>query len=54
MTVVTGAPASVFTKALGSERLSVRQAVLDVGAIQLDAFTVDMKGEAVGLFCFLY
>eukprot|EP00884_Botryococcus_braunii_P005960 jgi/Botrbrau1/15365/Bobra.0304s0006.1 len=45
VTVVTGAPPSVFRKALPSEHLDIRESVLDVGAKQLDAFTVDMKGS---------
>lgn len=49
VTVVTGASASFLTNALppelyGEDRFGFRKATLDVGAKQLDAFTVDMKG----------
>ena len=43
--VVTAAAAGVFTREIPSRELSVRQAVLDCGSKQQDAFSVDMKGS---------
>lgn len=45
MSVVTAAPAGVFTREILSQQLSVRRAVLDCGSKQQDAFSVDMKGS---------
>ncbi|XP_015971773.1 L-arabinokinase [Arachis duranensis] len=39
--VVTGAPAFVFTSAVDSPRLFIRKVLLDCGAVQADALTVD-------------
>ncbi|PIA34112.1 hypothetical protein AQUCO_03900193v1 [Aquilegia coerulea] len=39
--VVTGAPAFVFTSAIDSPRLFIRKVLLDCGAVQADALTVD-------------
>eukprot|EP00898_Chlorokybus_atmophyticus_P005965 jgi/Chlat1/636/Chrsp103S00005 len=41
--VVTGAPENVFTREIQSERLHIRKAVLDCGAVQQDALTVDRR-----------
>ena len=43
--VVTAAAASIFTREIPSQQLQVRQAVLDCGSKQQDAFSVDMKGS---------
>ncbi|KAK9803166.1 hypothetical protein WJX72_006956 [[Myrmecia] bisecta] len=43
--VVTGAPASAFLRELPSKQFTIRKAVLDCGAKQKDAFSVDMKGS---------
>lgn len=43
--VVTAAAATVFTREIPSQQLVVRQAVLDCGSKQQDAFSVDMKGS---------
>jgi L-arabinokinase len=45
VSVVTAAPAGVFTREILSQQLSVRRAVLDCGSKQQDAFSVDMKGS---------
>ncbi len=45
MTIVTGAPVHVFGPDLPSIGLTVRHAILDTGAKQRDAFTVDQKGS---------
>ncbi|KAL5729490.1 L-arabinokinase [Ranunculus cassubicifolius] len=39
--VVTGAPAFVFTSEIDSPRLFIRKVLLDCGAVQADALTVD-------------
>nr|GFB14475.1 L-arabinokinase-like [Tanacetum cinerariifolium] len=39
--VVTGAPDFVFTTEIESPRLFLRKLVLDCGAVQADALTVD-------------
>ncbi|KAI5394016.1 D-arabinose 1-dehydrogenase (NAD(P)(+)), variant 3, partial [Lathyrus oleraceus] len=39
--VVTGAPDFVFTSAVESPRLFIRKVLLDCGAVQADALTVD-------------
>lgn len=43
--VVTAASATVFTREIPSQQLTVRAAVLDCGSKQQDAFSVDMKGS---------
>lgn len=43
--VVTAAAATVFTREIPSQQLTVRRAVLDCGSKQQDAFSVDMKGS---------
>eukprot|EP00873_Tetraselmis_striata_P044860 jgi/Tetstr1/465124/TSEL_009847.t1 len=43
--VVSGAPSGVFVRGVASPALSFRRAVLDVGAVQSDALTLDMKGS---------
>lgn len=48
VTVVTGAPHQVFLRELPSERLTLRHAILDTGAKQRDAFTVDQRGSLEG------
>lgn len=42
--IVTAAQATIFTREIASQQLSVRRAVLDCGSKQQDAFSVDMKG----------
>lgn len=42
--IVTAAQATVFTREIASQQLTVRRAVLDCGSKQQDAFSVDMKG----------
>mmetsp|Transcript_13063 Transcript_13063/g.33556 ORF Transcript_13063/g.33556 Transcript_13063/m.33556 type:complete len:407 (+) Transcript_13063:93-1313(+) len=43
--VVSGTPSGVFVRGVASPALSFRRAVLDVGAVQSDALTLDMKGS---------
>jgi L-arabinokinase len=45
VTIVTGAPVHVFGPDLLSTGLAVRHAILDTGAKQRDAFTVDQRGS---------
>jgi galactokinase len=45
VTIVTGAPVHVFGPDLPSTGLTVRHAILDTGAKQRDAFTVDQRGS---------
>lgn len=45
MTVVTGAPVHIFAHELPPSGLTVRHAILDTGAKQRDAFTVDQRGS---------
>lgn len=45
VTVVTGAPPSVFLREIPPSRFSLRKAVLDTGSKQKDAFTVDRKAS---------
>jgi len=45
VTIVTGAPVHVFAPDLPSIGLAVRHAILDTGAKQRDAFTVDQRGS---------
>ena len=45
MTINTGAPHGFFQQQLPAEGLMLRKVLLDCGAFQLDAFTVDMKSE---------
>ena len=42
--IVTAAQATIFTREIASQQLTVRRAVLDCGSKQQDAFSVDMKG----------
>ena len=46
VTINTGAPHSFFQQQLPAEGLTLRKVLLDCGAFQLDAFTVDMKSES--------
>ena len=45
VTINTGAPLDFFRQQLPQQALSLRTLLLDSGAVQLDAFTVDMKSE---------
>jgi hypothetical protein len=42
--VVSGGNGDVFVRGIGSVRMSFRRAVLDCGAVQSDALSLDMKG----------
>ena len=48
VTINTGAPLDFFRQQLPHQALSLRTLLLDSGAVQLDAFTVDMKSERHG------
>lgn len=52
--VVTAAPEFVFTTEIASPSLHIRKVLLDCGAVQADALTVDRLAslEKVFLFCF--
>lgn len=43
--VITGAPAGLFLRELPPDRFTLRRAILDTGALQSDAFTVDQRGS---------
>jgi len=43
--VVSGGNGDVFVRGIGSVRMSFRRAVLDCGAVQSDALSLDMKGS---------
>jgi len=45
VTINTGAPLDFFRQQLPHQALSLRPLLLDSGAFQVDAFTVDMKSE---------
>ena len=45
VTINTGAPHGFFQQQLPADGLTLRKVLLDCGAFQLDAFTVDMKSE---------
>lgn len=45
VTINTAAPHDFFKQQLPAEGLTMRSLLLDCGAFQLDAFTVDMKSK---------
>ena len=49
VTINTGAPLEFFTSQLPHARLHTRKALLDSGAYQQDAFTVDMRSKQTPL-----